>query len=143
MPGKVNPVIPEVVNQVAFEVIGADVTISMACEGGQLQLNVFEPMVAYKLFTSINMMRRSFYTLGEKCIKGITANEDVCMDNILNSVTIVTSLNPILGYETCSAITKEALASNKRVYDIVLEQGLVSKEELDKLLLPKNMVNNY
>ncbi len=143
MPGKVNPVIPEVVNQVAFEVIGADVTISMACEGGQLQLNVFEPMVAYKLFTSINMMRRSFYTLGEKCIKGITANEDVCMDNILNSVTIVTSLNPILGYETCSAIAKEALASNKRVYDIVLEQGLVSKEELDKLLLPKNMVNNY
>lgn len=143
MPGKVNPVIPEVVNQVAFEVIGADVTISMACEGGQLQLNVFEPMVAYKLFTSINMMRRSFYTLGEKCIKGITANEDVCMDNILNSVTIVTSLNPILGYETCSAIAKEALASNKRVYDIVLEQDLVSKEELDKLLLPKNMVNNY
>jgi len=143
MPGKVNPVIPEVVNQVAFEVIGADVTISMACEGGQLQLNVFEPLVAYKLFTSINMMRRSFYTLGEKCIKGITANEDVCMENILNSVTIVTSLNPILGYEKCSAIAKEALATNKRVYDIVLEQELFTKEELDKLLHPKNMVHNY
>ena len=143
MPGKVNPVIPEVVNQVAFEVIGADVTISMACEGGQLQLNVFEPLVAYKLFTSINMMRRSFYTLGEKCIKGITANEDICMEYILNSVTIVTSLNPILGYETCSAIAKEALATNRRVYDIVLEQELVSKEELDELLKPRNMVNNY
>ncbi len=143
MPGKVNPVIPEVVNQVAFEVIGADVTISMACEGGQLQLNVFEPLVAYKLFTSINMMRRSFYTLGEKCIKGITANEDVCMENILNSVTIVTSLNPILGYETCSAIAKEALSTNRRVYDIVLEQELLPKEELDKLLHPKNMVHNY
>jgi len=143
MPGKVNPVIPEVVNQVAFEVIGADVTISMACEGGQLQLNVFEPLVAYKLFTSINMMRRSFYTLGEKCIKGITANEDVCMENILNSVTIVTSLNPILGYEKCSAIAKEALATNRRVYDIVLEQELFTKEELDKLLHPKNMVHNY
>lgn len=143
MPGKVNPVIPEVVNQVAFEVIGADVTISMACEGGQLQLNVFEPLVAYKLFTSINMMRRSFYTLGEKCIKGITANEDVCMENILNSVTIVTSLNPILGYEKCSALAKEALATNKRVYDIILEQELFNKEELDELLHPRNMVTNY
>ncbi|KAB7883103.1 aspartate ammonia-lyase [Poseidonibacter ostreae] len=143
MPGKVNPVIPEVVNQVAFEVIGSDVTISMACEGGQLQLNVFEPIVAYKLFTSINMMRRSFYTLGEKCIKGITANEEVCMDYILNSVTIVTSLNPILGYEKCSALAKEALATNRRVYDIVLEQELFTQDELDKLLHPKNMVNNY
>ena len=143
MPGKVNPVIPEVVNQVAFEVIGADVTISMACEGGQLQLNVFEPLVAYKLFTSINMMRRSFYTLAQKCIQGITANEDVCMENILNSVTIVTSLNPILGYEKSSALAKEALATNKRVYDIVLEQELFTKEELDELLHPKNMVNNY
>jgi len=143
MPGKVNPVIPEVVNQVAYEVIGADTTISIACEGGQLQLNVFEPLVAYKLFTSINMMRRSFYTLADKCVKGITANEDVCMENILNSVTIVTSLNPILGYEKCSAIAKEALATNRRVYDIVLEQELFTKEELDELLLPKNMVTNY
>ncbi len=143
MPGKVNPVIPEVVNQVAFEVIGADMTISMASEGGQLQLNVFEPIIAFKLFTSINMMRRSFYTLADKCIKGITANEDVCMENILNSVTIVTSLNPILGYEKCSALAKEALATNRRVYDIVLEQELFTKEELDELLHPKNMVNNY
>ncbi len=142
MPGKVNPVIPEVVNQVAFEVIGADTSISIACEGGQLQLNVFEPLVAYKLFTSINMMRKSFETLANKCIKGITANEDVCMDNILNSVTLVTSLNPILGYEKSSAIAKEALASNKRVYDIILEQKLFTKEELDELLQPRNMVNN-
>lgn len=143
MPGKVNPVIPEVVNQVAFEVIGADMTISMACEGGQLQLNVFEPLIAYKLFTSINMMRRSFDALSEKCIKGITANEEVCMENILNSVTLVTCLNPILGYEKSSAIAKEALATNKRVYDIVLEQELFTKEELAELLHPKNMVNNY
>ncbi len=143
MPGKVNPVIPEVVNQVAFEVIGADATISIACESGQLQLNVFEPLVAYKLFTSINMMRRSFYSLAEKCIKGITANEDVCMENILNSVTLVTCLNPILGYEKSSALAKEALATNKRVYDIILEQELFTKEELDELLHPKNMVSNY
>ncbi len=142
MPGKVNPVIPEVVNQVAFEVIGADTTISIACEGGQLQLNVFEPIIAYKLFTSINMMRRAFYTLGEKCVKGITANEDVCMNNILNSVTLVTCLNPILGYEKSSALAKEALATNKRVYDIILEQELFTKEELDELLKPENMVNN-
>ncbi len=142
MPGKVNPVIPEVVNQVAFDIIGADASISIACEGGQLQLNVFEPLVAYKLFTSINMMIKSFETLANKCIKGITANEDVCMNNILNSVTLVTSLNPILGYEKSSAIAKEALATNKRIYDIVLEQKLFTKEELDELLQPRNMVNN-
>lgn len=140
MPGKVNPVIPEVVNQVAFDVIGADTTISMACEGGQLQLNVFEPLIAYKLFTSINMMRRSFYTLADKCIIGITANPDVCMEYVLNSVTLVTYLNPILGYEKCSALAKEALSTNRRVYDIVLEQELFTKEELDELLLPKNML---
>ena len=143
MPGKVNPVIPEVVNQVAFEVIGADATISIASEHGQLQLNVFEPLIAYKLFTSINMMRRAFYTLGEKCVLGITANEEVCMNNILNSVTLVTCLNPILGYEKSSAIAKEALKTNKRVYDIILEQKLFSKEELDELLQPKNMVHNF
>mgnify|MGYP000134319940 CR=1 FL=1 len=143
MPGKVNPVMPEVVNQVAFEVIGADMTIAMASEGGQLQLNVFEPLIAYKLFTSINMMRRAFYSLGEKCVKGITANEDVCMENILNSVTIVTCLNPIIGYEKCSSLAKEALRTNKRVYDIILEQELFTKEELDELLKPENMVNNF
>jgi aspartate ammonia-lyase len=143
MPGKVNPVIPEVVNQVAFDVIGADATISIASEGGQLQLNVFEPLIAYKLFNSINMMRRAFHTLATKCVKGITANEEVCMNNILNSVTLVTCLNPILGYEKSSALAKEALATNKRVYDIILEQKLFTKEELDELLHPRNMVNNY
>ena len=142
MPGKVNPVIPEVVNQVAFEVIGSDMTIAMASEHGQLQLNVFEPLIAFKLFNSINMMRRAFHSLGEKCIKGITANEEVCMNNILNSVTLVTCLNPILGYEKSSALAKEALKTNKRVYDIILEQELFTKEELDELLRPENMVTN-
>jgi len=108
-----------------------------------LQLNVFEPLVAYKLFNSINMMRRAFYTLAQKCVKGITANEEVCMEYILNSVTLVTSLNPILGYEKSSALAKEALATNKRVYDIILEQKLFTQQELDELLHPKNMVNNY
>ena len=142
MPGKVNPVIPEVVNQVAFEVIGSDMTIAMASEHGQLQLNVFEPLIAFKLFNSINMMRRAFHSLGEKCIKGITANEEVCMNNILNSVTLVTCLNPILGYEKSSALAKEALNTNRRVYDIILEQELFTKEELDELLRPENMVTN-
>jgi aspartate ammonia-lyase len=140
MPGKVNPVIPEVINQVAFEVIGADTTISIACEGGQLQLNVFEPLIAYKLFTSINMMRRSFDAFADKCIQGITANEDVCMNNVLNSITIITYLNPVLGYETCSAVAKEALQTNRRVYDLILEKKLVTQERLDELLLPKNML---
>ena len=89
------------------------------------------------------MMRRAFYSLGEKCIKGITANEDVCMENILNSVTLVTCLNPILGYEKSSSIAKEALATNKRVYDIILEHKLFTKEELDELLHPRNMVHNF
>jgi len=142
MPGKVNPVIPEMVNQVAFDVIGADTTISVACEGGQLQLNVFEPIIAYKLFTSINMMRRSFYALATKCVNGISANEDVCMENILNSTTIITYLNPILGYEKCSALAKEALKTKKRVYDLILEKDLFTKEELDVLLHPKNMLTN-
>ncbi len=143
MPGKVNPVIPEVVNQVAFDVIGADATISIASEHGQLQLNVFEPLIAYKLIISMNMMRRAFYTLGEKCVKGITANPEVCMNNVLNSATLVTSLNPILGYEKSSAIAKEALSSGKRVYDILLEQKIFTEAELEELLQPKNMVQNY
>ena len=143
MPGKVNPVMPEVVNQVAFDVIGADVTISMASEHGQLQLNVFEPIIAYKLFISINMMRRAFESLAEKCIKGITANPEVCMNNVLNSATLVTSLNPILGYEKSSAVAKEALRTGKRVYDILLEQKLFTQKELEELLQPKNMVHNY
>ncbi len=88
------------------------------------------------------MMRRAFYSLGQKCVKGITANEEVCMENILNSVTLVTCLNPILGYEKSSALAKEALKTNKRVYDIILEQELFTKEEVDELLRPENMVTN-
>ncbi len=143
MPGKVNPVIPEVVNQVAFEVIGADTTISAASEAGQLQLNVFEPIIAYKLFNSINIMRRAFTTLASKCITGITANEHICKEHILNSVTLITCLNPILGYEKSSAIAKEALVTNKRVYDVILEKKIFTKEELDNLLKPENMVHNH
>ncbi|MCS6833357.1 MAG: lyase family protein, partial [Flammeovirgaceae bacterium] len=139
MPGKVNPVIPEVVNQVAFQVIGADVTIAMAAEAGQLQLNVMEPVIAYNLFLSFNMMIRACRKLVDKCVRGITANRDVCRNYVLNSIGIVTALNPILGYETCASIAKEALETGGSVYDIVLQRGLLPKEKLDQILSPENL----
>ncbi len=140
MPGKVNPVIPEVVNQVAFQVIGNDLTVTMAAEAGQLQLNVFEPVIVYNIFQSISMMCRAFDTLAYKCVDGITANEAQCKSLVMNSIGLVTALNPYLGYQNSTKVAKAALKSGKSVYDIVLEEGLLSKEELDKYLEPKNMV---
>ena len=140
MPGKVNPVIPEVVNQVAFQVIGADVTITLASEGGQLQLNVFEPVIAFNLFNSINMMKNAFETLATKCIDGITANKEHCQSLVINSIGLVTALNPTIGYENSTSVAKEALDSGRSVYDIVLERKLLSKEELDELIKPENMI---
>ncbi len=140
MPGKVNPVIPEVVNQVAFEVIGADVTITMASEGGQLQLNVFEPVIAYNLFKSINMMKNAFETLAHKCVCRITANEEHCTELVLNSIGLVTALNPTIGYENSTSVAKEALESGRSVYEIVLERGLLKKDELDEIIKPENMI---
>ena len=140
MPGKVNPVIPEVVNQVAFQVIGADLTISLASEGGQLQLNVFEPVIAFNLFNSINMMKCAFETLAFKCVDGITANEEHCKDLVLNSIGLVTALNPTIGYENSTSVAKEALETGKSVYSIVLERELLTKEELEDLIKPENMI---
>jgi len=141
MPGKVNPVIPEAVNQIAFHVIGSDVTIAFAAEAGQLQLNVMEPVIVYCLFHSLMILRRGFYTLKDKCVEGITANEEICRSYVLNSIGVVTALNPILGYETCSAIAKEALQSGGSVYEIVLRKKLLSKEKLDEILSPENLMN--
>jgi len=140
MPGKVNPVIPEVVNQVAFQVIGADVTVTLAAENGQLELNVFEPVIAYNLFQSINMLRRACRVLAEKCVDGITANRDRCRKLVENSIGLVTALNPLIGYENSSAIAKEALETNRSVYDLVLEKGLLTKEKLAEVLSPENMM---
>ena len=140
MPGKVNPVIPEMVNQVAYQVIGTDVTITIASEGGQLQLNVFEPIIAYNLFNSINMMKKAFESLAYKCIDGITANEQRCEELVLNSIGLVTALNPFIGYENSTMIAKEALSGNKSVYELVLEKNLLSKEQLDEIILPQNMI---
>ncbi|MFA9374485.1 MAG: aspartate ammonia-lyase [Poseidonibacter sp.] len=141
MPGKVNPVIPEVVNQVAFQVIGHDTTITMASEGGQLQLNVFEPIIAYNLFQSISMMCNAFETLAFKCIDGITANEQICKDLVLNSIGLVTALNPYIGYSNATKVAKEALETNRSVYDIVLEKELLTKAQLDEYLKPENMIH--
>lgn len=140
MPGKVNPVIPEVVNQIAFKVIGNDTTITLGAEAGQLELNVMEPVMVESLFESIEILKRGMDTLGSRCIAGITANEQVCGDNVRNSIGIVTALNPHLGYETCTALAKEALENNRSVYELVLEQNLLSKEQLDDVLAPENMV---
>lgn len=137
MPGKVNPVIPEVVNQVAFRVIGNDLTVTIASEAGQLELNVMEPIIVHCLFESIEMLINAMNTLREKCIAGITANEEVCRRMVFNSIGLVTALNPYLGYETSSMLAKEALKTGKGIYDLVLEHKLMSEEELHKVLQPE------
>jgi aspartate ammonia-lyase len=141
MPGKVNPVIPEVVNQVAFQIIGLDNTVAAASESGQLQLNVFEPVIAFNLFSSISMMSNAIATLRTRCVEGITANEEVCRDMVKNSIGIVTALNPYLGYEKSSFIAKEALRTKQSVYDLVLEYNYMDKEQLDRLLSPEAMIS--
>ncbi|RXQ87828.1 aspartate ammonia-lyase [Ancylomarina salipaludis] len=140
MPGKVNPVIPEVVNQVAFKVIGNDLTVTFAAEAGQLQLNVMEPVLVRSILESMEMLEKAMDVLKDKCITGITANEEVCRAMVLNSIGIVTALNPTLGYEASSALAKEALADNRSVYDLVLEKNLLTKEMLDELLQPERMI---
>ena len=109
MPGKINPVIPEVVNQIAFKVIGNDLTVTLAAEAGQLQLNVFEPVTVESLFESIEMLKNGMMTLKQKCVDGITANEDRCRSLVENSIGLVTALNPVLGYEKSTQLAKEAL----------------------------------
>lgn len=140
MPGKVNPVIPEVVNQIAFKVIGNDLTVTLAAEAGQLQLNVMEPVIVQSIFESIEMLKNGMTTLKYKCIDGITANVKRCRELVEGSIGIVTALNPVLGYETSTMLAKEALETNRGVYELVLEKNLLTKEELEKLLAPENMI---
>uniref|UniRef100_UPI00374CB1DD aspartate ammonia-lyase n=1 Tax=Pontibacter TaxID=323449 RepID=UPI00374CB1DD len=142
MPGKVNPVIPEVVNQTAYYVIGSDITITMAAEAGQLQLNVMEPVIAFSLFTSLAYITNACHTLTDKCIVGITANEEICKNMVMNSIGIVTSLNPILGYETVSSIAKEALLTGKSVHQItVQERGLIAQSKWDEVFSIENLLH--
>jgi len=142
MPGKVNPVIPEVVNQIAFKVIGNDLTVTMAAEAGQLELNVMEPVIAQSLFESIEMLKNGMTTLQQRCVEGITANEDVCQQQVERSIGVVTALVPRLGYDVCSRLAREALEQDRGVYELVLEEELLSKEELDHLLDPESMVGS-
>jgi aspartate ammonia-lyase len=134
MPGKVNPVIPEVVTQVAYLVIGHDLTVTLCAEAGQLQLNAFEPTIAFCTMTSLRMLTAAVESLTNHCIRGITANRAHCLDLVNHSIGLVTALGPRLGYEACSRIARRALQENRGVRDIVLEEGLLSAAELDELL---------
>ena len=136
MPGKVNPVIPEVVNQIAFEAIGNDITVTMAAEAGQMQLNAFEPIIAHSLFKSIAHLAAGCRTLGERCVRGITANRAHCA-NWSAARWARDALNPVIGYANATSIAQEALATGRRVYDLVLERGLLTREQLDEMLSPE------
>src|SRR5712671_1503773 len=137
MPGKVNPVIPEVVNQIAFEVIGNDITVTMAAEAGQLQLNAFEPIIAHSLFKSLQHLASGCRTLTDRCVRGITANVERARRLLDESTALVTALTPILGYSRSAEIARDALATGKRVYDLVLERGWMSKTQLEEILKPE------
>jgi len=139
MPGKVNPVIPEVVNQIAFQVIGNDLTITMAAEAGQLQLNVMEPLITSNLFESLDMLTAGVRTLTERCIRGITVNADHCRAMVESSIGIVTALVPVIGYERAGEIAMEALASGRSVRAVLLEAGDLGPDEIDRLLSPEAM----
>jgi aspartate ammonia-lyase len=139
MPGKVNPVIPEVVSQVCYQIIGADVTVSMASEASELELNMAEPIIAFNLLFGLTLLRNAAVILNARCIAGVQANRERCMEYVRNSIGLVTALNPVLGYERSAAIAKEALATGGSVYDLVLAKGWLAKEQLDDLLSPEKM----
>lgn len=139
MPGKVNPVIPEVMTQVAFNIIGNDVTITMAAEAGQLELNAFEPVIFFNLFESIETLTNGVKTFTENCISGITANTNRCKKLVDNSVGIVTAITPYVGYEKAASIAKSAIKTGKPVKEIILQNGILKESELDRILDPISM----
>ena len=141
MPGKINPVIPEVVNQVAFEVIGNDVTVTMAAEAGQLQLNAFEPIILHSLGESITHLTAACGVLADRCVKGITANPDVTRGFVENSIGLATALNPAIGYAAATEIAKEALATGRGVAELVLDRKLIPAERLEEMLRPENLAH--
>ena len=143
MPGKVNPVIPEVVNQVCFKVIGNDTAVSFAAEAGQLQLNVMEPVITECLIESLVWLKNGIETLTEECVLGITVNKEHCLEMVKNSIGIVTALNPYIGYKTSSKVAKEAFETNRSVYEIVLEKGMMTQDKLDEALDPAKMLSSH
>ena len=143
MPAKVNPVIPEVMNQVCFKVIGNDVALTFAAEAGQLQLNVMEQKFAQAIFESINLLTRGMSTLRELCIVGIEANEEVCRRNVLDSIGIVTYLNPVIGHHNGDLVGRECARSGRSVREVVLEMGLLEESVLDEILSPENLLRPH
>ena len=141
MPGKVNPVMPELVNQICYQIIGYDAVVSMAAEASELELNMAEPVMAYDLLHGLMILKNACITLTSRCITGITANRDICRGYVERSIGLVTALNPVLGYERSASIAKEALKTGGNVYDLVLEKGWLSKEQLDEMLKPENMTD--
>ena len=140
MPGKVNPVIPEVMSQVCYKVMGNDLCVTMAGDAAQMELNAMEPVMAQCCFESIDLLENGFDTLRIRCVEGITANEEKCRSEVHNSIGVVTALNPVIGYKNSTKIAKEALETGRSVYDLVLEHGILTKEDLDTILSPENMI---
>ena len=140
MPGKVNPVIPEVMSQICYKVMGNDLCVTMAGDAAQMELNAMEPVMAQCCFESLDLMMNGFDTLRTRCIVGITANEERCKNEVHNSIGVVTALNPVIGYKNSTKIAKEALETGRSVYDLILEHDILDKEDLDKILSPENML---
>lgn len=141
MPGKVNPVIPEVMNQICFKVIGNELCVTMAGEAAQMELNVMEPVMVQCCFESVDLLMNGFDTLRTLCVEGITANEQHCVEEVHHSIGVVTALNPIIGYKNSTKIAKEALETGKSVYQLILDHGILSKEDIDTILSPENMIH--
>ena len=139
MPGKVNPVIPEAVNQTCFQVIGNDLAITMAAEAGQLQLNAMEPLIVYNILSNLRMMTKTCHMLTERCVRGITANKEHCERLVYDSIGIVTAFNPFLGYEKSTAVAKKALATNRSVLDIIKEEQLLDDKTIDNIMKVENL----
>jgi aspartate ammonia-lyase len=142
MPGKVNPVIPEVVNQVCYHVIGSDLTVTLAAEAGQMQLNAMEPVIAACILSSQTMFMNAARTLREHCVDGITANEEVCRHHVEHSIGVVTALNPVIGYETATELAAEALKSGRGIVELVREKRILTDEQIAAVLDPAKMTGN-
>ncbi len=140
MPGKVNPVMPEMVNQICFDIMGKDVTIAIASEAGQLELNVMEPIMALCMFNGINRLGKGIRALQDRCVNGITANTERCRQMVEHSIGIVTALLPYIGYEKAASIAKEALTTGKSVVQLAIDQNLLATGEIEKILSPENML---
>jgi aspartate ammonia-lyase len=140
MPGKVNPVIPEVINEIAFNIIGNDTTVTMAVEAGQLELNAFEPIIFYCLFESIETLTNGLKAFKNSCIDGITVNEDICTEEIEQSTTTITALCPYIGYTKAASIAKKALKERKKIKDVLLEENIIDPSLIDSILDPHKMV---